>query len=405
MVSLNDEIIFSFEELKLNLLENPYPFYEELLSYDKPVYGIDQNYDRKILLLTRFNDISHLLGNSEDISSNPKLLSPNEKKGFGDLFILNTDGDDHVQLRKILLKYFTKDVFSQIELFLKDLMPPLIASLKINNPVDLITNLAEIVPLSVVGMLMGITDLAKLKDIRKWTTELSFLMDDFINNQHFSYSAETIQSSKMMLIFSKSLVDEKSKNLSDDLVSHIIRECKKENLNEEIIVTNVLFMLVATQDTTVNMIANGIYLFLNHKTELNKLIENQELAKNATEEILRFESPKQRATYRLSKNEIVLERFNIPKHIQVMAFLGAANRDPRKFTNPNLFNISRNILPNLAFGHGIHNCLGKALARLEGEIVFPAISQYLANLKFHGNIYWRKNTLFRIPESLIVTAV
>lgn len=405
MVSLSDEMIFSFEELKLNLLDNPYPFYEELLSYDKPVYGVDQNYDRKILLLTRFNDVIDLLGNSEDISSNPKFLSPNEKRGFGDLFILNIDADDHVQLRKILLKYFTKDVLSQVELFLKDLMPSLIVSLKSNNPVDLITNLAEIVPLAVVGRLMGITDLAKLKDLRKWTTELTLLMDDFINNQHFSYSAKIVESSKMMLMFSKSLVDEKSKNLSEDLVSHIIRECKKENLNEEVIVTNVLFMLIAIQDTTVNMIANGIYLLLKHKPELNKLIENQDLARNATEEILRFESPKQRATYRLTKKEIKLERFNIPKHIQVMAFLGAANRDPRKFKNPNLFNISRNISPNLAFGHGVHNCLGKALARLEGEIVFPAISQYLADLKFQGDICWRKNTLFRIPESLIVTAV
>jgi cytochrome P450 len=162
-------------------------------------------------------------------------------------------------------------------------------------------------------------------------------------------------------------------------------------------------MLVASHDTTVNMIANGIFLLLSHPYELDKLISNPHLAPSATEEILRFESPTQRASYRVTKDFIKIKSMEVEPNTQVMVFLGAANRDPSVFTNPNEFNITREDNDHLAFGHGIHNCLGKMLARLEGNLFFSAIAPFLSELKLNETKpNWRKNTLFRIQKNLVV---
>ncbi|CEN56197.1 cytochrome P450 [Candidatus Methylopumilus turicensis] len=405
MVSLTQELLYSFDELNKKLIADPYPFYDELLCHDGPIYAIDEkNPDQKTLLLTRYDDVLKVLSLAKEISNDKNYLTPEKPRNYGDSFILNTDGVEHATLRKIFVSFFCKSRLENVRIFLNKYLPSLIQSLEIHDEIDLNKHVAESIPLAVMGHLMGIDNMADLRNLRVWTLELMSLADEFTNQSDFAIQAEKNQAAKSMSDFCKSLILQKSNNTSDDLVSFIVDECSKQKIDEKKILENVIFMMIASHDTSVNMIANGLFLLLSHPKELHKLALNPELADDATEEILRFESPLQRATYRVTKSEINLDYFKIPSDTKVMLFLGAANRDPRHFESPDEFIISKKKTPNLTFGHGIHNCIGKALARLEGALAFPALTPYLINVKLKSaKPTWRNNTLFRIPETLIVT--
>ena len=405
MARLTQELFYSFDDLNKKLMPNPYPFYDELLSHDGPIFAIDEkNSDRKTLLLGRYDDVLKVLSLAKEISSDRNYLTPEKPRNYGDSFILNTDGIEHIALRKIFVSFFGKSRLENVRIFLNKYLPSLIQSIEVHDEIDLIKHIAESIPLAVMGHLMGIDKMADLRNLRAWTLELMALGDEFTNQIDFAIQAEKNQAAKLMSDFCQSLILQKSNNTSDDLISFIVDECSKEKIDDKKMLENVIFMMIAIHDTTVNMIANGLFLLLSHPKELHQLLINPELANDATEEILRFESPLQRATYRVTRSVIGLDRFDIPSNTQVMLFLGAANRDPRHFENSDEFIISKKKTPNLAFGHGIHNCIGKALARLEGEIVFPALAPYLVCVKLKSpKPTWRNNTLFRIPEKLIVT--
>lgn len=404
MASLTHEVLYSFDELNKKLIANPYSFYDELLSHEVPIYAIDENNsDRKILLLGRYDDVLKVLSLAKEISSDRNYLSPEKPRNYGDSFILNTDGAEHATLRKIFISFFCKSTLDNVQQFLKKYLPHLIQSIEGHDEIDLIKHIAENVPLAVMGHLMGIDNVADLRNLRKWTLEVIALGDEFTNQLDFAIQAEKNQAAKSMSDYCKNLILHRSNNKTDDLISFIVDECSKQKIDDKKMLENVIFIIIASHDTTVNMIANGIFLLLSHPKELHKLAMNPELANDATEEILRFESPLQRTTYRVTKSEINLDHFKIPYNTQVMLFLGAANRDPLHFESPGEFVISKRKTPNLAFGHGIHNCIGKALARLEGQLLFPALTHYLVSVKLKSiQPTWRSNTLFRIPEKLIV---
>ncbi len=401
-LKLENEITFSFNELAIELAKDPYPFYEKLLHAEEPVFAIDEM-NHKILLLSRYDDVLKFLSLTNDISCDPNYLQNKTQRNYWDLFLLNTDGEEHILMRKILSKFFSPDRLNSIRFFINDYLPNLISAIDDHNEIDLIGHVAEALPLAVVGHIIGISNTVQLKEIRKWTLELNPLMDSFISKSAFSSSALNNNAMTLLATYSANLIKDKRKHPSDDLISYIISECTSTNICEEKMLANVIFMLIASHDTTVNMIGNGLFLLLKHPEQLIRLAETPQLSNYATDEILRFESPTQRASYRITKNITQIKNFEIQKNTQVILLLGAANRDPRVFENPNSFDITRQKNPHLAFGHGVHNCLGKALARLEGNLLFPALSEYLSRVKLKNReALWRKNTLFRIQENLIV---
>jgi pimeloyl-[acyl-carrier protein] synthase len=405
MVNLKELNNIEFNELFENLKKDPYPFYELLLNSKEPLIAKNNIQSQKdIWLLSRYDHVLKFLSNNKDISCSPDYLEPEICKNYWDLFLLNLDGNDHIELRKILSGFFSKERLQLIELYISSFVPSLIRSIEQHNEINLISQVAEKLPLAVMGQIMGISDISEIDLIRQWTMDINVLGDIFKNKNGFSSITLNSKSMQLMAEFSLNLINEKKRNPKDDLTTYIIFECKGKNISEEKMIANVMFMLVATHDTTVNMLGNGMLLLLKNREQLLKLAKLPSMSICATEEILRFESPKQRATYRATKNKIKIDDFEIPSDTQVMVLLGAANRDPFIFDNPNVFDISRQNNHHLAFGHGIHNCLGKAIARLEGKVLFSVIAPYLLSVNMkHSEAIWRENTLFRIQESLFVT--
>jgi pimeloyl-[acyl-carrier protein] synthase len=274
------------------------------------------------------------------------------------------------------------------------------------DEVDLIEKVAEALPLAVLGIMLNIPSAESLRKIRHWALEINPYMDTFITGSSFSLPPFAVEGTKIISDFCLNLIEEKKKRLSDDLVSHLILECRLNNISDEVMLGNLVSMLFAAHDSTVNMIGNGLYLFLKYPDQLNTLILDPSLLEHSINEILRFESPVQRATYRITKIDIKIGEVDIPANAQVILFLGAANRDPRMFEHPNNFTISRKHNPHLAFGHGIHNCIGKSLALLEARLLFPRIVKYLTQVKLTTEqSNWRKISIFRGQENLWVKKI
>jgi len=163
------------------------------------------------------------------------------------------------------------------------------------------------------------------------------------------------------------------------------------------------FLLFAGHETTINLIGNGLWLLLSHPEQLQLLLEDSSLLPQAVEEILRYESPEQRTSFRIVLEPLEINGITMNPGDQIGVMIGSANHDEKEFENPELFDIQRKPNRHLAFGMGIHNCLGKTLARVEAQIAFAKLLEYLPALKLQETIpSWRKNSFFRGLKELKV---
>jgi len=176
-----------------------------------------------------------------------------------------------------------------------------------------------------------------------------------------------------------------------------------EKLTDEEILATCILLVIAGHETTVNLISNSMLVLLNHPEQLKKLEETPSLIETAVEEILRFESPTQMIA-RVASEDIEINYKTIKEGDQVYIFLGAVNRDPKKFTKPNCLDITRNPNPHLAFGYGIHTCLGSTLARMETEIAINVLLQRMSTIQLATSTpKWRELTGFRSLKELPIT--
>ncbi len=192
-------------------------------------------------------------------------------------------------------------------------------------------------------------------------------------------------------------------NKGNDLISFLIDiEAEGEVLTEEELWAQCVMMLFAGHETTRNLIGNGIYSLLQHPDKMSQLRENPELIRTAVEEFLRFESPIQ-CTSRIAKEEIEICGVRIPRRQPLLCMLGAANRDPKQFKDPDILNLKRLNNQHLAFSAGPHFCIGSQLARLEGQVAILGIIQRFPKMRLASRrAEWEPNFGFRGLKTLPV---
>ena len=404
MVDIKNNMIFDLNEISSRLESDPYVLYTELLNIDEPVILQLKNSDEKpAVLLSRYEDVFHFLSLTNEVSCNPKYLSLDSPKSFWDFFFLNIDGKDHIILRKIVSNFLSKDRLLSIEVLLSNYIYKLLDEIDSCDEFDLIEKIAEAIPLAVLGIVLNISSIDSLRKIRQWTLKITPQMDTFLTGTSFSDSPPAPESTKIITDFCLSLIEERKKRLSDDLISHLITECRLNNISDEAMLGNLISILFAAHDSTVNMIGNGLLLLLKHPDQLNALILDPSLLEQSINEVLRYESPVQRTSYRITKADLEIGNVKVPVNTQVILFIGAANRDHRVFYDSNSFNISRKHNPHLSFGYGLHNCIGKSLAQMEARLLFPKIAKHLTRVKLIKNKpIWRNNSMFRGQENLWV---
>ena len=351
---------------------------------------------REHLFITRYDDVIATLLDHR-VSSDPRsVMTPEQQKKLPPIpeelrplsrSLLTVDPPDHSRLRKLIQPSFTpramEPLRSRIQQIAEDLLDAAeraAAERGESRPerrMDLIAEFAYPLPVKVISDMLGIP-LEDREMVRGWTENLLTG-----NRGRGLADAESRARLREFTDYLRRLFVAKRKQPADDMISQLLRiEEDGDTLSEEETLSTVFILYLAGHVTTVNLIGNGVYALLSHPDQLAKLKANPGLVKGVVEETLRYWGPFEVIAQRVAKEDVEVAGTHIPKGEPMMVGLASANRDPARFPHPDLFDITRQEADkHVAFGKGIHMCVGAPLARMEGQIAFETLFRRMPELR------------------------
>ncbi|MGW4132920.1 cytochrome P450 [Amycolatopsis japonica] len=355
-------------------------------------------------LVTRYEDV-RLIFSDTRFSRNllapgaPCLIEPGDFS-TGEHSILNMDPPDHTRLRKLTAQAFTVRRIAGLRPRIQQIADTLLRAMAEHGPpVDLVEMFAFPLPTAVMCEILGVPYEGRER-FRQWSRVIVTPM---------AYSpAEVAQARRDGADDMAALVAVKRETPGDDLLSVLVhaRDEDGDRLTEAELIDLATQLLLAGHETTVSLIATGIVLLAGHPDQLAALRSDPSLTEGAVEEIMRFDGPADASLLRVALEDVELSAGSVRRGEAVLAHTGAANRDEAAFPGASRFDIRRRNAPQLGFGHGLHFCLGAALARLEGEIAFRTLLDGLPGLDLAvpaSAIAWRPPLSIRGPEAVPVT--
>ncbi|WP_110516476.1 cytochrome P450 family protein [Herpetosiphon llansteffanensis] len=389
------------EVFNQQFVQDPFPTYAALRT-EAPVHRITLPDGRGLWMITRFEDVKAALKDPRFIKNWRKVLTPEEQKLMPVMppvvqllfkHLLAIDPPDHTRIRGMVHKAFTPQLVEQLRPRIQQIADELLdAMLAGPRSTDLLTAYAFPLPLTVIAELLGIP-LDHREKFRYWSG-LVVTVDP--SPDRFTRMAGEMEEFGNYL---RELFAIKRANPTNDLTSALVQvEEAGDKLTEQEMFSLVFFLLIAGHETTVNLIGNGMLALLQHPEQLKLLRENPDMIRNTVEELLRFDSPVETSTLRWAREDVEFAGATIPRGEQVLAVITSANRDPNFFAEPDQLDITRSEHNHIAFGHGIHYCLGAPLARLEGAIAINSLVQRLPNLRLAvpaQDLIWRPGMLIR----------
>jgi len=376
---------------------NPHTFYARLRSTEPLFYMEGLN----AWVLTTYEDALWLLKDprfTKDILKIPHPegeQSPDLEMASQMRNMLMVDPPDHTRLRTLVSKAFTPRMIEQLRPRLQQITDELLDAVQEQGAMDLIPDFAYPLPITVISEMLGIP-VTDRQRFRTWTQA--------IVNMQEEASTTALQE---FLHYIQTLLDEKRAHPGNDLTSNLVQvEEKGDQLRENELVSMIFLLIVAGHETTVNLLGNGTLALLQHPDQLQQLQRDPSLIPTAVEELLRYTAPVSLSDERWASEDIVLHGKLIRKGQQVVAALISANADPQQFPTGETLDITRRENQHLAFGKGIHYCLGAPLARLEGQIAFSTLLRRLPNLRLASDptqLIWNVNPMLRGLKSLPVT--
>jgi len=394
---------FSPKNLPDAFYDDPYPTYRALQSAD-PIHRMPDG----SLFLTRHRDLEAIYKDTTRFSSDKKVeFAP--KYGADSLLfqhhttsLVFNDPPLHTRVRRLIAGALNPRAIAEMEPGLIALVDRLLDDMQSRGNVDLIEDFASAIPVEVIGNLLAIPheDRAPL---RGWSLAILGALEPFLSEDVQARGERAVSE---FLGYLRRLVADRRARPGDadrDVLTRLIEgEANGERLSEIELLQNCIFILNAGHETTTNLIGNGLELLLRFPTERQRLIDDPSLIKTAVEEFLRFESSNQLGNRRVVQ-DTELDGVTIPEGALITLCIGAANRDPDVFAQPERLDIGRSPNRHLAFASGAHACVGLTLARLEGRI---AISRFLArfpNFAANGPAHRARRVRFRGFTSLPVT--
>lgn len=289
--------------------------------------------------------------------------------------LVTQDDPIHKRQRSLVAKAFTPKALGKLENHIQDIVEGLLDNLEGQAQTELIQSYCLPIPSQVIREMLGIEpeDMEQFQDLLAAMTQ-SFSGWTMLQTMLFKFP-KAIQ-------FVEHLLDKKREHPTDDILTGLVQaEEAGEKLSHDELVAMTLTLIVAGYETTVHLLGNAVVALLTHPEQLACLKENPALIDTTIEEVLRFYSPFQYTKPHFASSDVEVLGITIPKGAMVMPVLGAANRDPTVFESPDIFDIARSPNKHLAFGHGIHHCLGAALARMEGKAAVSKLLERFPNLR------------------------
>jgi cytochrome P450 len=339
------------------------------------------------LVLSRYDDCSTLLRHpavSSDYSpfadavTGPATVRDESELGLARPFLF-TDPPDHTRLRGLVAKAFTPRVVERQRVRVQELVDELLDAVVAQGGMDVIEDFAYPVPLRIIAELLGVPP-ADHDVFRGWSREMARSLDpDFV------LAPDVIERRENAALefaeYFRNLIDERRKSPRDDLLSGLVAaEDEGDKLTEAELLSTLILLLVAGHETTVNLIGNGILALARHSDQLELLRSDPSLARAAVEELLRYDPPVQ-MTVRTAVSDIDVAGTTLAAGEQAIILLASANRDPAAFHEPERLDLQRPQNHHLAFGFGIHHCLGAPLARIEGQIALATLARRVPGLR------------------------
>jgi len=399
-----EKVLSLYRLLDPEVLANPYPLYQQFRTED-PVH-----WDPFLhaWVVTRYADVVHVLHHfSANRTPTPEHLSTMGLAALNPIAqvmvrqMLFLDPPDHTRLRALASVAFTPRRVERLRSHIQEIMDGLIDAVVARGHMDVIADFASPAPAIITAEMLGVP-VEDHQQLKEWSADFAEMLGNFQHNP--DRFPRVLRSVEDMCSYFRSAMKEQRLHPREGLVSAMM-EAKVDGaaLTEDEIIANLIVTMVGGQETTTNLIGNGVLTLLRHPLEMERLRLDSSLIASAVEELLRYESPSQH-TARLAPTDVELGGKQIRKRQAVIAVMGAANRDPDRFPDPDRLDVSRADNRHLAFGWAAHFCFGAALARMEGQIAFQTLLRRLPNLKLDplARLVWRDNLGLRGLTSLPV---
>jgi cytochrome P450 len=374
---------FDLERLTPEFYLDPYPTYRALRE-NQPVKLMPNG----SYFLTRYHDLVTAYKNTKVFSSDKRReFSP--KYGNSLLYEHHTtslvfnDPPAHTRVRRLIMGALSPRAIAEMEGYLIALVERLLDAVEAKGSFELIGDFASAIPVEVIGNLLDVPH-DEREPLRDWSLAILGALEPVISPEVFARGNRAVAD---FLAYLETLVArrrEKPGNPERDVLTRLIQgEANGERLTAKELLHNCIFLLNAGHETTTNLIGNGLVALSEHPAEKRRLIQNPDLIKTAVEEILRYESSNQLGN-RMTTERVELSGVMLEQGTPVTLCIGAANRDPKQFENPETFDVGRMPNRHLAFGTGAHQCAGMALARLEGAIAVARFLKRFPNYALNG---------------------
>lgn len=376
-------IEFDFEDPEFQA--DPYPIYAALREHEPVSHRVKDGFHN--YWVTRHEDVVSVLRDERFTSFG--IPSELEAEGIPETFrrlgqvlkhmMLRIDGKDHARLRGLVNKAFTPRMVARLEPRIEALSSALLDEVvsRGDGCVDLIRDFATPLPVIVIAELLGVPGEEQPR-FKRWSDEIAVVLDGSVRTAGLPRAA---QSAWDLAEYLRRVVAQRRREPRDDLLSAMAAARDERGaLSDDELISNAILLLLAGHETTTNLIGNGALALLRNPDQLALLRDEPGLAEGAVEEALRYDSPVQ-LTARVPAIPVAVRGVTIPPDAEATLLLGAANRDPAVFSDPDDFDIRREGGRHLSFGFGSHFCLGASLARLEGMVAFRQLASRFPRLE------------------------
>ena len=404
VATINDDMFTA------GVIQDPYRYYGQIRDED-PVHW---NELYELWVITRHDDLVWMTRNHEQFSNSVFLNDPRPaypailesdmelyeyvRTYQGDQFI-QYDRPEHLEMRKVVHTYFTPKSMEEWRPLVKSAIAELLDAAEARGDgVDLMRDLAVPLPVLVIAEMMGVPESER--------GHIRMLAEKLLNIARGEPDRMRVLTEGMqgMLDYVDPMVDERIVNPQDDFISVLAGGEKSGVFTRHQVLVNTSLLLLAGHETTINLICNGTLAFMNNRDQWDLLkTDPQGYMVRATEEALRYDSPV-KSIQRIASEDVEMRGKRIKKNDRIRWFMSSANRDPDKFENPDTMDITRWPNPHVAFGAGVHHCLGATIARVEGQEVFSALAERYPNLQLKTHdMEYQESITFRSIKNLPVT--
>jgi pimeloyl-[acyl-carrier protein] synthase len=396
-LAMTDDPSLSLSQLLYpEVLANPYPFYHRLRGED-PVHW---DHLLHTWVVTGYDDVlavlQHFSAARTPTPDQLRQMGLSSLVPLGEVLVrqmLFLDAATHSRIRSLCSAAFSPRRVEALRSHIQEIVDSLLDAAEAGGGMDVIADLADPLPAIVTAEMLGLPT-SDWQQLTSWATDFAEALGNFQHNP--DRASRVLNSLQDMCGYFHAAVHSHRQHTHDDLICALLRaEQDGESLSEEEVVANSIMLLTGGQETTTNLIGNGLLTLLRHPDQWDRLRADPALIPSAIEELLRYESPIQLSS-RLAPADMVMGGREIAKRQAVIAVMGAANRDPARFADPDSLDICREDNRHLAFGWGPHFCFGAPLARLEGQIAFETLLRRMPGLSLaQGPVSWRENLGFR----------